>query len=173
FKTLRVGTLHASTHQKLHRIVGEETHFNPLLLEEHLQTLTNEIIGLEEEYVRKMAELPVKKRSYKRELLQRLLIAENYLQDHRYGSIKLNELAQACNLSPYYLHRLFRQVFGSSPAEYQERLRMTEAKKKLPGATSVKAVAYALGYSDEGYFSRRFKKFHGFSPSACLQAKQL
>jgi len=40
---------------------------------------------------------------------------------------------------------------------------MEEAKEMLR-ILSVKETSYAVGYTDEAYFSRRFKKYQGMTP---------
>jgi AraC-like DNA-binding protein len=64
------------------------------------------------------------------------------------------------------LFRHFRRATGLSPQQYVQRLRMRQARMLLAeGDLSVKQVAYACGFSDARYFSRRFRAAHGVPPS--------
>jgi len=97
---------------------------------------------------------------------QRLRPARAYLDDHFCEDFSLELLPDMCALSPTYFRRLFRKVFGESPAEYRCRLRIALAEDLLlSGQYSVSETAQLCGYPDPAYFSRIFKKETGESPS--------
>lgn len=76
-------------------------------------------------------------------------------------------LASAVALSPSRLSHLFREQLGVSVREFVERQRMQAAQQLLQlSARSVSEVATAVGYDDPLYFSTRFKRFSGRSPSS-------
>lgn len=76
-------------------------------------------------------------------------------------------LASAVALSPSRLSHLFRDQLGVSVRDFVERQRMQAAQQllQLSGRT-VTEVANAVGYHDPLYFSSRFKRFSGRSPSS-------
>jgi signal transduction histidine kinase/AraC-like DNA-binding protein/CheY-like chemotaxis protein len=77
------------------------------------------------------------------------------------------QLAEAVNASEDYLARLFRKELGLSPWDYLTRLRVERAKERLAkGSESVAAVGARVGFPDQAYFSRVFKKVTGISPQA-------
>ncbi|MEM6721584.1 MAG: AraC family transcriptional regulator [Bacteroidota bacterium] len=163
FKTQRISFLHQNTHSILQKIGGEDN-TDVLFLEESLQDLMSSVLMMEAEFQSKITSIPVKKNSYKKELFQRLLIAKNFIHDNMQQQIQLQDIAAASNLSSFYMHRLFRHVFGCSPTVYLEQLRMKVAQERLFTNRSVKEVAFSVGYTDEAYFSRRFKKCFGMAP---------
>jgi AraC-like DNA-binding protein len=66
-----------------------------------------------------------------------------------------------------HLCRRFREKFGVTPVEYKTARRLEYAKallsnRKLP----VAEVAEAAGFRDQGYFTRRFRRQNGMTPSA-------
>ena len=81
-----------------------------------------------------------------------------------------NRLTMSCNgqeveLSKSYLNAIFKAQTGKSPVEFFIHLKMQEACKLLKsGQTYVYEAAAALGYEDQYYFSRIFKKVVGVSP---------
>ena len=56
---------------------------------------------------------------------------QDYILTHIAEEITLADLAHAASFSPWYAHRLFRELTGVSPAEYIRKLRLTEAAKRL------------------------------------------
>lgn len=163
FRTQRISFLHPQMHTMLQKI-GAKKNTDVLFLEEAMHEFLYGVVNMEAEFQSKITTIPVKKNSYKKELFQRLLIAKNYIHDNMRQQIQLQEIATASNVSTFYMHRLFKQVFGYSPTAYLEHIRMEAAKEKLRLNFSIKEVAFSVGYTDEAYFSRRFKKCFGMTP---------
>lgn len=88
--------------------------------------------------------------------------------NERYSSALTRwQLAEAVNVSEDYLSRVFRQELGITPWEYLTRLRIERAKELLAAGTeSVATVGARVGFPDQAYFSRVFKKIVGAAPQA-------
>jgi AraC-like DNA-binding protein/quercetin dioxygenase-like cupin family protein len=81
--------------------------------------------------------------------------------------IRLPEMAARFHLSYERFRKVFREKTGLPPGEYRIRRRMERARELLLRKnTSVKRVAYALGYLDPFTFSRQFKHHSGLAPDA-------
>ena len=78
----------------------------------------------------------------------------------------LAEIAAEVGLSPSHLSALFRTSTGSSVLRTATALKMRAARELLAQGAPVGEVARRTGYADPFYFSRRFARFHGISPSA-------
>lgn len=79
----------------------------------------------------------------------------------------VGSLAAMVGLSPSQLGARFRARVGTSPLQYQTGLRLARARELLDSTDlPVTAVAQACGYDDALYFSRRFARTHGVSPTA-------
>ena len=90
-----------------------------------------------------------------------------YLNEGYRGSIARWKLAEAVNVSEDYLSRIFRRELGLTPWEYLTRLRVRKAKELLKrDSAGVAGVAESVGFSDQAYFCRVFKKATGMSPQA-------
>lgn len=75
------------------------------------------------------------------------------------------------NLNYDYMNRLFRKKTGMTIMSYVRKLKINESKLLLrTGMYSVKKVAKQLGFANEFYFSRVFKKLEGHSPSDELKS---
>jgi two-component system, response regulator YesN len=78
----------------------------------------------------------------------------------------INALSERLRVNPAYLTRAFKETFGVSPGRYVLDLRVSYARKLLEEEPDreVKEIAAELGYSDQCYFSRAFKRIVGMSP---------
>jgi transcriptional regulator GlxA family with amidase domain len=88
-------------------------------------------------------------------------IANNLTED-----LSVERLAQKANFCPRHFTRLFRQSFGSSAADFVEKLRLGEARRLLgEKASRVEQVAAAVGFASTDAFRRAFERRLGLSPS--------
>jgi transcriptional regulator GlxA family with amidase domain len=81
----------------------------------------------------------------------------------RYSS---RELARLMDISQRQLQRIFRARLGCTPQAYLREERLQAAERLLHSASSVKEVAFALGFCQQSQFSRDFKERFGHRPSA-------
>ena len=86
---------------------------------------------------------------------------------------KLRQTEFLANMSPNNFIRNFHKVKGMSPMAYVSQLRMDMAGSMLlsPERPSISRIAQACGFPDSNYFARRFKHFHGVSPSHYRHAR--
>lgn len=79
--------------------------------------------------------------------------------------ITVEQLAQAEFLSVSHYRTLFRECTGQTPMEYITELRIKNAADFIERTSlPLKEIASMVGYSDQLYFSRVFKKELGISP---------
>jgi AraC family transcriptional regulator len=76
----------------------------------------------------------------------------------------LSELASLCNLSVRHLTRAFRVSRGRSIGSYMAERRTDDAKRLLTSGMSVKAIAYATGFSCPSNFATAFQRATGETP---------
>jgi AraC-like DNA-binding protein len=96
---------------------------------------------------------------------QRLKLAEAWMRRHLDVRAPAEALADYLGVSAMTLQRLFRDGAGISPGQAFNEIKMNEAVVllKQPGS-SVKEVAFALGYRHPGDFTRAYKKRFGDTP---------
>lgn len=81
--------------------------------------------------------------------------------------LNVTMLAAMAHLSPSYFGDSFKKAYGQSVMDYVTSLRINHAKQLLRETDMrLRDIAKTVGYSDEFYFSRKFKKKVGVSPSA-------
>ena len=72
-------------------------------------------------------------------------------------------------MSPSHFNRAFKSVFGSTPADFVENLRLNEAKRRLSvRKKTIDTVAISVGFSDAGAFCRAFELRFGAKPRSYL-----
>jgi len=132
---------------------------------EELHRLLNKLkILMESERTTIKERLKLPSGQYSPEEVVRILIQyikENYTED-----INFSLIAERFNYSPGHLSRIFSQYAGESPIKYLIDLRINKAKHLLRShpELSVKQIGELIGYMDQSYFSRIFKKAVGVSP---------
>lgn len=104
--------------------------------------------------------------SVRADILDRVLLARDYLDAHAHEDVRLADLARHAALSPFYLARVFRQVVGTSPHAYllQRRLDLAAAMLRR-GDRSVTQVAFDVGFSSPSHFAKRFRERFGVPPN--------
>ena len=88
-----------------------------------------------------------------------------YMERNYERDISIQELAQQVNMSPSSFSKAFKKAYHMSPNQFLTSIRIEKAKQLLSPAVPLKDVASSVGYQDEFYFSRVFKKLEGISPS--------
>ncbi len=91
---------------------------------------------------------------------------QDYILVHIAEEITLAELADVAHFSPWYAHRLFRELTGVSPAEYIRKLRLSEAARRLKNEKCrITDAAMDLGFESVDGFTRAFSREFGMTPS--------
>jgi AraC-like DNA-binding protein len=97
--------------------------------------------------------------------LRRVATAITWIREHFMESLQVEDLARLVSMSPSALHAHFRAAAGVSPIQYQKRLRLQEARRRLlTDASSAEAVAYEVGYASASQFSREYARLFGQPP---------
>ena len=104
---------------------------------------------------------------------QYVLNAIKYIQFNYSHDISIDDVAKSVGVSRSHLYRVFMLNVGKSPIDYLTEYRVNEACKLLrAGHLSIAEVAVSVGFFDQFYFSRVFKRAKGVPPSKYFAAQQ-
>ena len=89
-----------------------------------------------------------------------------YIRTHLSSSIVVEDLASRACLSADHFIRLFKQTMNCTPMQYVNTKRIEKAQLMLYSKdTSIKNIAFELGFDDVSYFTRVFKRIAGVTPN--------
>lgn len=89
-------------------------------------------------------------------------IEKNY-ENEQYG---VDKLANEMNMSISQLNRKLNALVNQPPGQIIRTYRLQRAADLLKqNAGSIAEICYKVGFNDQGYFSRAFKKQFGYSPT--------
>lgn len=92
--------------------------------------------------------------------------AISYLNSNVHGQPSVPETARYCNVSQASLKRIFDKYAGIGMHKYLLKLKVKAAAELLGSGESVSHVAEQLGFNNQSYFSRAFKRETGLAPSS-------
>ncbi len=88
-------------------------------------------------------------------------IRKNYM-----NPITLESVAKTVGLNTAYLSFLFKKIVGRKFSDYLDEYRINVAMQLLKDSSyNVTEIAYQTGYKEQRYFSEKFKKRVGVTPS--------
>lgn len=99
-----------------------------------------------------------------KEIVERI---QSYILTHYKEEISLEDLATQFQFSQTYIRKIFKHFTKYTPSQYLMHLRIDEAKRLLLTAPelNINTIGKMVGYQDQYYFSRIFKKCTGMYPS--------
>lgn len=93
-------------------------------------------------------------------------LAKGYVQEHYFENLTLGDVAERIGITASYLSSLFSQQMGVTFVDYLNEVRIDHACTYLKqNYLKTYEIAYKVGFRDEKYFSKVFRKVRGMSPS--------
>ncbi|OME76455.1 hypothetical protein BK120_28520 [Paenibacillus sp. FSL A5-0031] len=88
-----------------------------------------------------------------------------YMQNHFQNRITVKQLVDMANVPAWQFTSIFKELTGKKPLDYLNELRISRSKDWLIHTdNTLRDIADRVGFTDEYYFSRRFRLITGFSP---------
>ncbi|HOJ10228.1 MAG TPA: PocR ligand-binding domain-containing protein [Clostridiales bacterium] len=98
--------------------------------------------------------------------------AIEYIKRSYMKKVTLEEVASYVYLSPAYFSKIFKEEMKTNFNSYLNHIRIEMAKKLLLDDTiSLVDVSNVVGYEDQSYFSKVFKRMVGVSPGKYREAR--
>ena len=96
-----------------------------------------------------------------------------YLHENFTRSLSRWEIAESVGVSEDYISRVFSRELGLTPWDYLNRYRILQAKELLRKTSeNISNIARQVGFKDQAYFSRVFRKLSGLSPQAFRDSQE-
>lgn len=90
----------------------------------------------------------------------------DYIRNHYFESITLDDVSRAVGRSASYFKKILREEMGLSFTEYLTRTRMEASEQLLRDPSlSLAEIAQEIGYGDQSYFGKLFKQYYGLTPA--------
>lgn len=97
----------------------------------------------------------------------RIARAVAHLTDHFKEPFHLPTLARQCSLSVSRFAHLFHHLVGMTPGQFLERQRLSHATHLLRlTSLTITEISGECGFENPFYFTNRFRRHHGVSPTA-------
>lgn len=89
----------------------------------------------------------------------------DWIRDHYNEALVISRVARVAGMSAPTFHRHFRALTNFSPLQFQKRLRLQEARRRLLAESADAAsIAFAVGYESPSQFSREYRRLFGAPP---------
>lgn len=117
---------------------------------------------------RLMAQIPLseeerQRRAGRTSLLRRV---NDYIAEHYDEPVSLDDLADHCGISKYYLSHSIKEVTGSTVLDFLMLYRLSLARSRLRnGEGTVTEIAFDCGFNNLRSFHRMFRKYYYVTPT--------
>ena len=101
------------------------------------------------------------------------LLTIKYIEENYYSNdLNINDISDKLEVTSSYLSKLLKKETGSSFIDYLTNIRIKKAMYIMEDPTiKIYDVAELVGYSNQHYFCRAFKRVVGFSPTEYKRGK--
>ncbi|RKN74123.1 AraC family transcriptional regulator [Paenibacillus ginsengarvi] len=98
---------------------------------------------------------------------------QTYILSHYREPIRIELLAELVDRTPNYVTKIFREVTGQTPIGYLHQVRVASARDLLLNThLTIGQVADMMGFCDQSYFNRVYKRIMGHPPSSLQKEKR-
>lgn len=127
--------------------------------------LTELLIQLSEDYYQKVVGPPLTENA------ARVDSIKSWIRANLSESLRVNSVAEAFDLNPHYLVRIFKQQTNQTVIQYINELKVNKANELLVRTNlPIKQIAGMAYYSDEKRFMKVYKKHTSLTPSQFRRA---
>ena len=81
-------------------------------------------------------------------------------------AVSVDDLADMVNMSTSGFRKTFRDVMHMPPLQYAKSIKLSKAQGLLQLGKNASEAGYLVGYNSPAQFSREYKRYFGYAPSA-------
>lgn len=157
---------HSLIHTELNGFENSIKNAGHEITDEWFLNIVEKIILQEFPKYKSVNKVIAKKTSTKKEIFERLMMAQAFMDDQFLHNPGISEIASVANLSVFLFFRSFRQVFHMSPYQYLLNKRLNLALELIgQNQQRITDIATMLQFSDVQTFSKAFKRKYGVAPT--------
>ncbi|KYG30485.1 AraC family transcriptional regulator [Alkalihalobacillus trypoxylicola] len=98
--------------------------------------------------------------------------AKEYIEKNYHMPLSVGDIAEEVGLSKYYLIKQFGESMNGTPIQYLNKVRIKKSIQLLKySELSIKKIAVKVGFTNDNYFNKVFRKVVGVSPGEFRQHK--
>ncbi len=91
----------------------------------------------------------------------------SYINEHFRENLSMEDMSRHFQVSSYYLTKFFKTETGMTPSKYIAHRKIGEAQDLLAKSDlPINEIGAMMGFYDNAYFTRTFRKYVGTTPSA-------
>ncbi len=98
--------------------------------------------------------------------IQRISKAITYIHHNLNQPVSVDKLAEMVHMSRTAFYKNFKAVMHMSPLQYAKAVKLNEAQRLIIAGKRVNEAGYLVGYGIPAQFSREYKRYFGYPPSA-------
>ena len=133
--------------------------------EEFYLSLAELLINLQLDIYSQVNKLQYVKLSTREEIYHRVTVMNDYIEANYKTDITIDQLSQLSCLSKYHAIRSYQKIFGITPYQKIQALRLSEAKQLILKGMPIKQVALETNFPDYRALSKQFKKHFYTTPT--------
>lgn len=101
-------------------------------------------------------------------------LAMEYMSEHYFENLQLSDIAVKLGITSGYLSTLFQRQTGKGFVDHLNEIRIEHACTYLQqNYLKIYEIAYKVGFNDEKYFYKVFKKIIGQPPSEFRKSNRM
>ena len=152
--------------KRLYEINFRNLHEGQSALETLFHPILERLLGLHYDIYKEVEKLPAVRYATRVEAYRRLWRARDFIEASFLEPVTLARIAEAAELSPHHLLRLFKRVYGETPHQFVTKRRLEHARFLLTYTDrSVTDICFDIGFESLGSFSTLFRTRIGVSPA--------
>lgn len=149
---------------EIEEIINNYLKFNVIIEQ---RNTTNGILQVKQDYL-KLIEITKSKNNFSPMVLYTI----NYIQGNYYNNLNMAHISDKLEVSSSYLSKILKKETGLSFIDFLTNTRIEKAIQIMKDpSVKIYDVAELVGYNNQHYFSRAFKKIIGVSPTEYKRGK--